>query len=260
MNSLVIEIKEGTRERVAVVEFPEKHSEFKRRHLAVLSRFLSTAQKDELAYVRLVKEFLNIPKWAVKQMTADQLFYCEVNETNEVIMLPELEYLKTPYSNGHSLMKRYGIWRGPDDRCKNISIEQIGFADMFANAYAQDRSMASLNRFWGALYCILPWSKRLIPLNEQLARLVPYPIKAMALINYRGMMMDCQSRYPHVFGGGEKDGTERFAWEGTIQKLAKTQTFGSYQMARKTPLPQAMTHFEMNGIEVESMNKKLKKQ
>jgi len=240
-------------------QFPENHEEMTRRHLMVLTEFLATAKTDALAYTIMIKNYIGLPRKVVNAIQGEDLFYCEVVD-GEVVMMPELTYLQSPYANHHSLLPRWGTWRGPLDRAKNISIERIGYADMFAHDYAEAHTPKMLNLFWAAMYrpALMPWHKSLIDTYAQLARLVPRRVKEAALLNYRGLMTNCQYSYPHVFGSGEKDGSEKYAWEGTIQKLAKTQTFGPYRDARKTPLPNAMIHFEMNGLEVKKMNEKMK--
>lgn len=242
-------------------DFPENHSEFSRYHLGVLSRIIENGD-DELAYVRMVKDMFKLPKKIWTQLDAEDLFWCEVDEDNNVVMIPELHYLKEPYSNKHNLVRKVGWFRGPQDRLRNISLEQIGFADSFAAQYAKDQTTENLNRLFGALYRLwfLPYHRKLIPLHEFLAKLVSTKTKKLAFLNYRGLMAANVAQYPTVYqGGGERDGTERFAWEGTIQKLAKTGTFGSYYTAKNTKLPKALIHFEMNGLEIKKANKDLKK-
>ena len=262
MHELTAQISRADKEpKTITMEFPSCFEDFSRKHLLVLTEWLHTAKKDPTAFPKFIVQFIGIPKKVWKQLSAEQLFYCEVNDEGEVEMMPELAYLSQRYENLNSLIKRVGILIGPDDRLKNISLEQIAFADHFSQAFAEDPSEKNLNHFFAALYrpFFLPYHKDLLPLFQQIARLVPRRTKEAALINYRGMTLASRQIYLTVFKSrkGKPSKIERLGWNGTIRKLAKTGIHGTEAQCRRLKYPDAMLTFDFNNIESEEQEERL---
>lgn len=256
MNKLTIDISGQKKD----FQFPENFSEFTRYHLTLFAQYIRQA-KEEHAYFKFLIRFFKLPKKIWLQLSASQFFWCDVKE-DEIIFHPELQYLTKSYNNPKSLMQRVGIFRGPADQLKNMSLEQVAFTSTFADLFAEKADTKSLNLFFAAAYRLpfFRFRKSMIKVNLFFAKFVSEETKRAALLNYRGMLEFTRQNYPHVYKkGGKSDGTDRFAWEGTIQRLAKTGVFGSYREAKETKFPQAMILFEMNGIEVERINNERKR-
>lgn len=257
MNQLRIEI---SNRKPFETSFPECFDEFEARHLKALSRWLSHPKKLE-GFPRFIVSFMGLPKRIWKQLTGNDIFYCEIID-GEVVLMPALNYIRQPYNNDKSLVKRIGIFAGPDDRLKNCTLEQVGFADVFANAYANNETPENLNRFFGSLYrpFFLPWRKSLIPAYEFLARFVPSATKKQALLNFQGIMRSFEQIYPYLYKKSNfKSKTERYGWAGTIRQLAKAGIHGDVSKASKLPFPEAMMTFEMNKIEADEAEQRMKR-
>lgn len=247
-------------ERVITRRFPAKYAEFQRRHIVALASWLG-AKRTLAAYPIFLIRFLQIPRKVWKRMDAEDLFWCEV-EDDEVVLMPELAYLKTEYTNLRSLVKRLGVLIGPDDRMKNITLEQVAFADMFSGQYGEDPCAKNLNLFIAALYrpFFMPWHRRWIPLFARMAALVPRRVKLAALLNYRGLVRGSSALFPNTFGGKRTHShVARLGWNGTIRKLAKTGMHGTEAQCRRMKYPDAMLTFEFGNLEVKDTEEAMKR-
>lgn len=257
MHELIIDINGDAK----LYPFPSEFEEFERKHLLAFSDYIQGATREiGTAYPEFVVRFMNIPRKIWKQLSPEDMFWAEVID-DKVVFHPELQYLSKPYINKASVLKRVGLFRGPSDNLGNLTLEQVGFTSGFASKFADSQNPEDLTLFFAALYRLpfFQFNRKMIGVNKFFARLVSPRLKRAALLNYRGLMEANRLNYKHVYQGGKSDGTERFAYEGTIQRLAKTGVFGSYNEAKRTLFPQAMILFEMNGIEIKRQKDEIKR-
>jgi hypothetical protein len=251
MHILKIEIVHKAKKKVYELAFPENFAELTKNHFLVFCRRVYSSKEDPLWFQKLKRDFIGMKRKHVK----------ELNDIHAAQLDPYLAFLAEPYINPKSLLNRIGILRGPQDRLKNFTIQQMSYVDSYAMAYHAKEEQIYLDSFFAAAYCLpfFAFSKKMIDVNLALYRLVPARLKKAALLNFLGLRAHLVKDHPNTFeGGDENTGMEKFGWRGTINNLAGPK-FGSLYRAQRTLIPDAFLEFELNSIKIKRMEKQREK-
>lgn len=222
-----------------------------KKHFGIFTKWIYYSKKDDLWFEKLKRDFIGMSRhqvMAINGIQGDQLDVC-------------LAFLGEPYVNHKSLLKRIGILRGPSDRLKTFTINQMSYVDSYAMAYHVDEKREYLDAFFAAAYCLppLPFSVKLLDFNTFLFRCVSEKTKKAALHNFLGLRANLVKEHPNTFeGGDDNSGLEKFGWRATMNNLAGPK-YGSYYRAQRTLIPDAFLEFEMNSIKIKKMEHERKK-
>jgi hypothetical protein len=251
MHVLKIEIVHKAKKKVYELAFPENFADLNKKHFLTFCKWIHKNKTDELWFQKLKRDFIGMKRRHVMAL----------NDLHAAQLDSYLAFLGEPYINHKSLLSRIGILRGPQDRLKNFTIQQMSYVDSYAMAYHADEKKIYLDSFFAAAYSLpfLPFSKKLIDFNTFLFRLVSTEKKKAALHNFLGLRAFLVKDHPNTFeGGDENTGMEKFGWRGTINNLAGPK-FGSLYRAQRTLIPDAFLEFELNSIKIKRMEKQREK-
>lgn len=236
-------------DRTTVRQIPKSFEAFTKKHLKAFSLHTYNAEKDENWYFKLIRDLSGMSQGDVNALTSDHVIH----------LSPLFEFLSDTYVNEKSLIPKVAFLRGPQTRLKNISIEQLSFIDSFALAFHTEKEEKYLDLFFIAAYRFpfigfTPWFLS----HKWLYFWVSRKTKLAALTNYLGLRANLVRSHPNTFeGGDENDGLENFGWVGTILHLAGDK-FGTFNNAKKVPVPEAFTLFEMNQLQIKKLKKPIK--
>jgi len=177
-------------------------------------------------------------------------------------LLEVLDFLKTPILLSKSRMAKLFGWRGPKDRLRGLSLENLGLTETLLRNYLQTKTPESLNLFVASIYrpFFLPWTNRFffIELYAWMARILPHYIKVRMLLNFKGVHEAFMADFPHVYKGVVKEAASKHGWKATWINLTETK-FGNYRQTLNTEARLVMVYLDEQGKKDAEIKAKIEK-
>jgi hypothetical protein len=240
---------------------PGSYSDFKIKHLNALAEYQNNP--SDITFLLFLTNLMGIPPRIANLLDSEQVFWAEVRYKAgdpELVFIPELSYLDTPFSLECSILPRIGILFGPKTRLNNFSLERVGYCNHYAEEYDRDSEnvKSNLNSFIAHAYKLpfLPYSHKLSWITKSFCFLLRTTTKKAALRNYAGLTHFYSELYPTIFVKEKDDSSQSFGLAGIIRRLAQTNIHGDEKKCRTILYPDAMLTFAMLAQDAIESNKK----
>jgi hypothetical protein len=191
------------------VNFPEKLGECSPAQFVEISKMAGIADPSFEDKVLLLSRIINIPRWAFRKLTAEQLEMFLVDAyLLSTDTLTDKWFIK-------SIKIKNNILYGPNDQWMNLCFGEFIYADTAFICYMQKPDNNFLNKLIAALYRPMFYTKMYDPystgdhrqpyneyliedLSKAIERVAPL-VKNAILYNYSIMRKQIEKMYPNVF-------------------------------------------------------------
>ncbi len=189
-----------------------------------------------------------VTKELLKQLELDEV--CAIAE--------QLEWTQDVPRHRRSLLKRWGLFWGPNDFMMNCTVEQLGFVQQAlaaiknetnTDAVAVRKSLRMLMAISFRLFG-LPFNNRLIKMNYWLMRCVPTSVLLLNVANVYAMLMELRETYEWAYDTTEsEEGAPDHGYRALIEALSG-EKFGTFYQVKKAKLHDVMVHLDLNAYRV----------
>jgi len=181
------------------------------------------------------KQFLKIaPLFFAEQesrtVTLSAFLYCILDLDRKIFLaigpkkiaqlIGEIEWMINPPSFRDSFMGRVGVFTGPGTLLNGSTLDGVGFADNFMQAYLENKKGSDLNQLFACLYRppFVSYSRGLVEIMAFVAKFIPLKTKQAVLLNFMGLRSGTSAEFESVFSGGGK--RDPFWFDGLQKAIA----------------------------------------